>query len=192
MKLPLTSSLALLSTASALPTPDATADPLRILPSCWTFAITALSGPGCPDMHPAPIGYNTRLTYGMNTVDGSEIYYWHVAYPYLRARVGADESDAHTWCETTLQYTELDGCLDTAKPAAEYRLRLHKNGTRMLAAYELERGVRVEWRFTYFPGEEGEVSGMASFCSIRSGRILASCLFLLACSHASNANAPLH
>jgi hypothetical protein len=137
---------ALLGTALALPQANT---PVRILPYNWAFNITALSGPGCPDFGQTAPPYVTRPTYGSNTVDGSEIYYWHFAYPHLRASVGPEKREASIWCETTLEYTELDK--DGVKPAVPgYRLKLHKNGTAVIASYELEKGVEAEWKFTYF------------------------------------------
>ena len=31
---------------------------------------------------------HTRLTYGQNTMDGSDIYRWFIAYPSLRVELG--------------------------------------------------------------------------------------------------------
>lgn len=156
MKSSLTASLGLLglTAAVALPAPDA--DPVvRILPPGWAFNITSLRGPGCPDFAtPSPTGYSTRLTYGENTMDGSEIYYWHVAYPYLRASLADID---HTWCETELSYTEYAD-IDNKKPAENYRFRLHKNGTRVLATYDLDAGVDVTWEITYDTGRGKDVS----------------------------------
>src|SRR3954463_2573685 len=103
MKSTLAASLTLLGLASARPAP--TDDPLRILPNNWQFEITSLKGPGCPDFGvPDSADRHTRLTFGQNTIDGSEIYYWFIAYPALRVELGKTES---TWCETELQYSEF-------------------------------------------------------------------------------------
>ena len=144
---------ALVATAAGLPSPQtAASEPgLRILPRFWGFNITSLTGPGCPNSG-ADVPFSTRPTYGSNTVDGSEIYYWHFAYPSLHAAVGpgAAAAEASTWCETTLSYNELDTLgAPLAKP--EYRLKLHKNGTAMQATYELDEGVVAKWKFTYYP-----------------------------------------
>ncbi|KAK4040677.1 hypothetical protein C8A01DRAFT_15470 [Parachaetomium inaequale] len=141
---------ALMGTALALPSPITAADPVRILPYNWLFNITALKGPGCPDFGQVSPPFSTRPTFGMNTVDGSEIYYWHFAYPHIRLSVGPETPEASVWCETTLSYAELensDGLVPAVEP--EYRLKLHKNGTRMLANYELDEGVEARWKFTY-------------------------------------------
>lgn len=142
-----------LTAAAAIPSPDA--EPIvRILPTNWNFNITSLRGPGCPDFSNAdPKKYNTRLTYGMNTMDGSEIYYWHAAYPYLRASL-ADQ--AHSWCETELSYTEYAD-LERTKKGEFYRMRLHKNGTRVLGTYDLEEGVKATYEVTYEAGRGREV-----------------------------------
>lgn len=59
-----------------------------------------------------------------------------------------------TWCETELKYTEFERLENgTDKEAWDYRLKLHKNGTEMLATYELDEGVEANWVFRYFPGE---------------------------------------
>lgn len=120
--------------------------PRRILPFLWGFDIVALKGPGCTDLD-STSEVKTRPTYGENTMDGSEIYYWYFAYPGIQATVGGDVTEASTWCETTLAYTEYADSKKT--PAAGYRLQLHKNGTRMLAVYDVEEGVEVNWKFTY-------------------------------------------
>jgi hypothetical protein len=146
-------SLAILGTVSALPSPQS--DPVRILPYNWKFDIVALKGPGCPDSDSTE-SFKTRETYGSNTVDGSEIYYWHFAYPHIQASVGADEDERSIWCETTLKYTELDGS-KPAKSEADYKLRLHKNGTEVLATYDLEEGANAKWKFTYYTEDEDEV-----------------------------------
>lgn len=147
---------ALVGTAATLPSPSTADPPVRILPSWWGFNITALDGPGCPDFGATYPPFVTRPTFGSNTVDGSEIYYWHFAYPHLRASVGPETPEASTWCETTLSYSELD--LE-GSPVAEpgYRLKLHKNGTEMLASYDLEEGVEANWKFTYYTDGEDEV-----------------------------------
>jgi hypothetical protein len=122
-----TLSLLSLASAAALPTASDTPAPVRILPPNWSFDIISLKGPGCPDSK--DIGkddvYNTRLTYGSNTVDGSEIYYWFVAYPYLRAELGVTND---TWCETELKYSEYKDVKNEVE-GDDYQLRLHKNGT---------------------------------------------------------------
>ncbi len=152
---------ALTGTALGLPNPAATSgSPVRILPFNWRFNITSLKGPGCPDFGAAAHPFVTRPTYGSNTVDGSEIYYWFFAYPHIRASVGPGAPKASVWCETTLSYTELDeqGAL-AAEPG--YRLKLHKNGTEVLASYDLEDGVEAKFRFTYYTDGDGEVSAVA-------------------------------
>lgn len=37
--------------------------------------------------------------------------------------------------------------------AEEYKLRVHKNGTKGLLTYRLDEGVRVYWDFAYYEGE---------------------------------------
>jgi len=149
-------SLALLGTASASAIPLAkSSDPVRILPSWWGFNIIGLKGPGCPSNGP-DTGYKTRETFGLNTVDGSEIYYWHFAYPHIKASVGGDEDEANVWCETTLNYTEWKDAKNTVT-AADYRLKLHKNGTEVIANYDLDEGVEAKWKFTYYTTDDDEV-----------------------------------
>ncbi|EDU43873.1 hypothetical protein PtrSN002B_001535 [Pyrenophora tritici-repentis] len=124
----------------------------RTLPPSWSFTITSLLGPGCPDTDktPSPGGTVTRPTFGSNTVDGTEIYYWFIAYPWMR--VDLQQGPRHTWCEATLAYKEYSDAGNTVEGEA-YRLRLHKNGTRGLATYELEEGVMSYWDFAYYEGE---------------------------------------
>ena len=100
----------------------------------------------------------------MNTVDGSEIYYWHIAYPSLSAEIGPGVAaeKSHTWCETTLKYTELENW-ESAKELRDYRLRLHKNGTRVMSRYDLEEGVKAKWKFTYFT-DDGELTVSSLLC----------------------------
>ncbi|KAL2128229.1 hypothetical protein VTI74DRAFT_9473 [Chaetomium olivicolor] len=163
---------ALLGAALALPNPQAGPTPVRILPPNWSFTITALSGPGCPDFNQSssssPDGFVTRPTYGSNTVDGSEIYYWHFAYPHLCASVGPDVPEASVWCETTLRYTELDWEGDVPLVPG-YRLRLHKNGTAFIATYELEDGVEATWRVEYFTEEEEQIVDTLTVTGPRTG-----------------------
>ncbi|KXX73613.1 hypothetical protein MMYC01_209793 [Madurella mycetomatis] len=156
MPLRLQTVAAMIGTAFGLSNPSAVDSPIRILPFSWLFNITALSGPGCPDFGQAAPPYVTRPTFGSNTVDGSEIYYWHFAYPHLRASVGPNRTETSIWCETTLSYAELD---KSGKVAVEpgYRLKLHKNGTAVLASYDLDDGVEVTWKVTYFTGEGSEI-----------------------------------
>jgi len=140
-----TTTLALLGTTaiSALPSTN----PLRILPPNWTFEIESIRGPGCPDQGKnGSISRITRPTYGSNTVDGSEIYYWFIAYPWMR--VDLTNGPRHTWCQTTVKYTEF---VDKEKTelGEGYMLRLHKNGTRGIATFELEEGVTAYWDFAY-------------------------------------------
>jgi hypothetical protein len=139
---------AVMGAAVARPSPVTADNPVRILPYSWKWEIAALEGPGCPDFGATEPPRITRPTFGSNTVDGSEIYYWHFAYPHIRLSVDAGNPEASIWCETTLKYTEL---LQGGEPAlnAEYLLKLHKNGTRMLATYELDEGVEAKWTFTY-------------------------------------------
>jgi hypothetical protein len=142
MKSLLPTLLTSLTLATALPAPGV----LRTLPTNWQYRILSLSGPGCPDLGtPSPTAYTTRLTFGQNTMDGSEIYYWFVAYPHLRVDLAGT---THSWCETELAYNEYKD-LDGKEESAEYRLRLHKNGTRVIATYELEEGVKAKFKFEY-------------------------------------------
>jgi hypothetical protein len=144
-----------LTTAIALPAPQ-DAPIIRVLPSNWGFTISSLKGPGCPDFEKINTGYSvTRLTYGENTLDGSEIYYWFAAYPAMRASVG-DDSDGYTWCETELDYQEYSDWKKETEGEA-YRFRLHKNGTKVIATYDLEEGTEAEWKITYDVGKGKEV-----------------------------------
>jgi hypothetical protein len=65
-------------------------------------------------------------------------------------------SEAHTWCETTIQYTELDEY--NGKESSDYILRLHKNGTKLITTNALNEGVTAKGAFTYQPEENDEVS----------------------------------
>jgi hypothetical protein len=145
MKSIIATTVNLVSLALALPTSSAASDdPVRILPYNWEFNITSLTGPGCPDfaalqesVETNVDAYTTRLTFGQNTVDGSEIYYWFIAYPYLRVELGGTQE---TWCETEVLYREFKDGLDTVQ-GSDYRLRLHKNGTEVSTACPLKYGV---------------------------------------------------
>ncbi|TRX96537.1 hypothetical protein FHL15_002809 [Xylaria flabelliformis] len=150
MKSTLAASLSLLGLVSALPAPSD--DPVRRLPSYWTFNITSLEGPACPDFGHHDGADNirsTRLTYGQNTVDGSEIYYWFIAYPALHVELGKNES---TWCEVELQYTEYKD-LKGETEGEDYRLRLHKNGTKVISTYELDDNVKATFNFKYLDAD---------------------------------------
>ncbi|KAI1264550.1 hypothetical protein F5Y18DRAFT_73498 [Xylariaceae sp. FL1019] len=146
MKSALPASLGLLRLAAAHPAP--LDPPIRILPHHWNFNITSLKGPGCPDFG-VPDGVNaerhTRPTFGENTVDGSEIYYWFLAYPSLHVELGKTES---VWCETEVLYTEF-GDPTTKLETEDYRLRLHKNGTKLISTYDLDKDVKATVTFTY-------------------------------------------
>ena len=159
MKSILATALGLTSLVAALPAPEAGGD--RILPLNWNYKIKSLKGPGCPDFG-VPDGdqRTTRLTFGANTVDGSEIYYWYVAYPHLR--VNLDDED-HSWCETEIAYKEFKD-LDGKIPADDYRLRLHKNGTKVIATYDLEEGVKATFKFTYEAGDDEVCLFLATSC----------------------------
>jgi hypothetical protein len=148
---------AVMGAAVARPSPVTADNPVRILPYSWNWEIAALEGPGCPDFGATEPPRITRPTFGSNTVDGSEIYYWHFAYPHIHLSVDAENPEASIWCETTLKYTEL---MQGGEPAlnAEYLLKLHKNGTQMLATYELDEGVEAKWTFTYDTDGANKVS----------------------------------
>ncbi|KAI1814684.1 hypothetical protein GGS20DRAFT_398896 [Poronia punctata] len=146
MKSTLATSLSLLGLASARPAPADT--PVRTLPPLWGFEITSLEGPGCPDK-PNSSEIGTRLTFGSNTVDGSEIYYWFLAYPSLNVELGKTES---VWCETELKYTEYKD-IDKEEEGEDYRLRLHKNGTAVISTYELDDDVKATFSFTYLDAD---------------------------------------
>ncbi|KAL6705126.1 hypothetical protein ACN47E_007231 [Coniothyrium glycines] len=137
----------------AIASPTISVDPVRTLPPNWQYTITSLHGSGCP-ANPDPL-YTTRTTYGQNTVDGSEIYYWFVAYPAMRVSL-SDGGTAHTWRETELSYREFADN-NGEVTAEEYRLRLHKNGTRFSAVYELEEGVTARWEVRYDAGKGKEI-----------------------------------
>ncbi|KAF2734838.1 hypothetical protein EJ04DRAFT_602189 [Polyplosphaeria fusca] len=139
------------SITNAIPAPVSQDPSVRILPGSWRWDLVEWNGPGCPD-EGSNATYITRPGFGSNTVDGSEIYYWHFAYPHLKASIGhAGDSDdtASTWCETTLKYTELQP-LSLTETDDKYRLRLHKNGTEVIAMYTLDEGVTADWKFTYY------------------------------------------
>lgn len=153
MKSAIVTGLGLLGLTTALPATEVE----RTLPAGWQYKIASLKGPGCPDFGTDPEKvYATRLTYGQNTMDGSEIYYWFVAYPHLR--VDLTDND-NSWCETELSYEEYSNYASKT-PSADYRLRLHKNGTRAIATYDLEKGVKATITFEYDTGKGDDVSSM--------------------------------
>ncbi|TGJ85029.1 hypothetical protein E0Z10_g3721 [Xylaria hypoxylon] len=148
MKSIIVTSLSLLGLVFTHPAPSD--GPVRILPTNWAFEITSLKGPGCPDLG-VPNGNDryTRLTYGENTVDGSEIYYWFIAYPSLRVELGKTDS---TWCEAELHYTEYKGLMGGIE-GEDYRLRLHKNGTKVISTYDIESDVEATFSFMYLDAD---------------------------------------
>lgn len=154
MKSTTIASLFLLASAQALPQSSA---PDRKTPFSWQYEITALSGPGCPD-YGVTEGRYTRPSFGMNS---PEIFYWFFAYPHINLSVDKNKPEASTWCETTLSYRESyprgGNDWERLEPAGDFRLRLHKNGTAMLARYDIEEGVDVKWKFTYYTSEDEEV-----------------------------------
>jgi hypothetical protein len=142
-----TTALALLDLA----VPALSDGPIRTLPPNWSFEIASLRGPGCPDQGKnGTVARVTRPTFGSNTVDGSEIYYWFIAYPFLRVNLA--EGHDHTWCQATIKYTEYKD-VDRTGEGDDYRLRLHKNGTRGIMTYDLEEGVKAYWDFAYMNGD---------------------------------------
>ncbi|KAH8897522.1 hypothetical protein GQ53DRAFT_888060 [Thozetella sp. PMI_491] len=143
--------------AVAHPISNISPDSMRILPLNWGFSIVQLEGPGCPNYGNSPQAYVPRPTYGSNTVDGSEIYYWHFVYPQMRASVTPEEPVVSVWCETTVRYSEFNDKAAKEKPTADFRLKLHKNGTEILATYDLEDGVEAEWQFTYDAGSPDKI-----------------------------------
>ncbi|KAF1935235.1 hypothetical protein EJ02DRAFT_416116 [Clathrospora elynae] len=142
-----TAFLGFLGLTTAIALPASSDDSGRTLPPNWSFGISALSGPGCPDQGKESSAVRTtRLTFGKNTVDASEIYYWFIAYPWMR--VDLAQGHDHTWCQVTIAYKEF---ADTNKKVegGDYKLRLHKNGTRGIVTYGLEEGVKSYWDFAY-------------------------------------------
>lgn len=173
MKYTIITGLAGIATAIAIPTPNNNVE--RILPPNWKFEIASLRGPGCPDFGADPEKERvTRTTYGQNTMDGSEIYYWFVAYPHLRVDLAKTD---HSWCETEIAYTEYKDADRTTKGDA-FNLRLHKNGTRAIATYDLEEGVKATLEFKYEVKKGDEVCSThcflihaVTFLSISSSRV---------------------
>jgi hypothetical protein len=156
MKSAITLSLGLAGLAATMPAPSVE----RILPTSWQYKITSLRGPGCPDFGKDPeVAYTTRLTYGQNTMDGSEIYYWFVAYPNLRVDLDGTQ---HSWCETELSYEEFGDIAQKTK-TDDYRLRLHKNGTRVIATYDLDKGVKATFKFEYDDGSDDTVRSLLRY-----------------------------
>ena len=156
-----TTALSLLSLTAALPSPSD--GPIRTLPPNWSFTLASLRGPGCPDQGKnGTLSRTTRPTFGSNTVDGSEIYYWFIAYPWLRVDLAAGHD--HTWCQATVQYTEYKD-VEKREEGEEFRLRVHKNGTKGIMTYELEEGVKAYWDFAYLEGD-GSNGNEVSLCII--------------------------
>lgn len=67
-------------------------------------------------------------------------------------RVDLQQGPRHTWCEATLAYKEYSDVNNTVEGNG-YKLRLHKNGTRGLATYEMDSGVVGYWDFAYYEVE---------------------------------------
>jgi len=179
MKYSIAAAVVLACAVSAAPAAQSDpVNPVRVLPSCWEFDIvkhegmhyprnllilfdldiSCTTGPGCPN--DSNWIHTTRPTYGSNTVDGTEIYFWYFAYPHIYAQVEANKEKS-VWCETTLKYTEKADCTGN-ETASNYRLRLNKAGTSMQATYRLEDGVSASWKFTYYPEDRDEVGLLTS------------------------------
>jgi hypothetical protein len=143
------------SLASALPAPQD--DPVRILPWNWSWDVISHHGPGCTDN--ATSVEHTRPTFGSNTVDGSEIYYWHFAMPGMIASVGPGVEENSTWCEITASYTERNNRDNATEITSDYHLKMHKNGTEVLATYvPLDAGATAHWKFTYYTHDSEDAS----------------------------------
>ncbi len=56
--------------------------------------------------------------------------------------------EAHSWCETTLRYREFKNN-NTREEGNVYQLAMNVNGTKVLAAYDLDEGVEAKWEFLY-------------------------------------------
>lgn len=76
----------------------------------------------------------------------------------MLANVNAGQPESHVWCETTLKYSEYGNSPESKKETADYNLRLHKNGTQVMAAYDIWKGTDATWKFTYYPEDDDEVS----------------------------------
>lgn len=68
------------------------------------------------------------------------------------------DGESHSWCETELAYKEYKD-MTAKKATSDYRLGLHKNGTRVIATYDLEEGVKATFKFAYDAGDD-EVRSM--------------------------------
>ncbi len=152
----LLASLALLGAVAAAPAPQksGTPDPADLfIPPGFEFEITKLNGPGCPDLDADPSkGFVTRPTFREHTVqDGYYVIdYFHFAYPHLKAEIHNErgQMEAHSWCETTLRYREFKNN-NTREEGNVYQLAMNVNGTKVLAAYDLDEGVEAKWEFLY-------------------------------------------
>lgn len=148
--------LALLSAVAAVPAPQksGTPDPFDLfIPPSFEFEITNLNGPGCPDLDADPSkDFVTRPTSGEHSVkDGYYVIdYFYFAYPQLKAEIHNEygQMEAHSWCETTLRYREYKNN-NTKEEGNTYALSMNVNGTKMLAAYDLDEGVEAKWEFLY-------------------------------------------
>jgi hypothetical protein len=140
-------------------------------PEAWMFTLKDFSGEACPDFNATSRtdGYMpTRLDLGPIYNSSLSTYWWYMAFPWMQAQLNVNDTSRlkRMRCEFTIQYeqvTEYGGSIPVDKRT--HRLKLHKNGSLILANYRLDKDVAAEWQVRYVDLDYGtvEVSCLLGF-----------------------------
>lgn len=145
----------LLSMTLAIPTSSADYP----YPEGSTIMVVKNEGPGCPlqskDRRISVVDY----MWGQNWVDESTntmIWEYALNLPITMGPAvwGADTSEANRWCSHEWKFVKTAG----------YRLKMHTNGTEVIARYRIGERATVTWKITYYPPDGDEVLLQYAHC----------------------------
>ena len=121
------------------------------MPNNYKWTVTSIEGPGCPES--AEKLFPVQKVFGSST--GNDVWFEHVKYPSVVAQVTADDTQASSWCEATLKYTEFDvrknpDDLKDTDATKNYRLRANAaDHFNVIAKYDIEEGITAQWAISY-------------------------------------------
>ena len=71
--------------------------------------------------------------------------------------MSAGVREAKSYCEMRLKWREMKGenyPIDVPLDQAQWKLKMHRNGTTMEAGYAIDDGVEARWGVTYWMDEQ--------------------------------------
>jgi hypothetical protein len=99
----------------------------------------------------------------------ADTFWYYIAFPWMQATLDQNDPSrlAKISCNIQVGYEEVTEYGGRIKPENRtHKLRLHKNGSLVMANYKLDKNVNAEWQVRYIVDQDFTIAVCVVPCSL--------------------------